>query len=64
MITAELDTEKADSVVLSPDAAKLLKEYTDVFPEELADGLPPKRNVDHRIIIEPGQSRRQGHHIE
>jgi len=47
--------EEADSVVLSPDAAKLVKEYTDVFPEELPDGLPPKRNVDHRINIEPCQ---------
>ena len=43
----ELDSEKADSVVLSHDAAKLVEEYADVFPDELPDGLPPKRNVDH-----------------
>jgi len=33
----------------------LVKEYADVFLEELPDGLPLKRNVDNRIIIEPGQ---------
>ena len=48
----ELWTEKADSVVLSPDAAELMKEYADVFPEELPDGSHPKRKVGHRIIIE------------
>jgi len=53
--STELVNEKADSVALSPDAAKLVKEYADVFPDELPDELPPKRNVDHRIIIEPGQ---------
>jgi len=37
--------EKADSVVLLPDAAKLVNEYVDVFPEELPDGLPPKRKI-------------------
>jgi len=28
---------------------RLLKEYKDIFREELPDGLPPKRAVDHAI---------------
>ena len=31
------------------DLAKLLKEFHDIFPEELPKGLPPKRAVDHQI---------------
>ena len=35
------------------DVAKLLAEYADVFPSDLP-GLPPEREVDHRIELEPG----------
>ena len=49
------DEEKTVSSVLSTDAAKVVEEFKDVFPEELPDGLPPKRKSDHRIIIEKGQ---------
>jgi len=28
---------------------QLLQEYRDIFREELPDGLPPKRAVDHTI---------------
>ena len=34
--------------------ARLLQEYSDVFPEELPAGLPPSRNVDYTIELEPG----------
>jgi hypothetical protein len=37
------------------DAKKILDEYKDVFPDDLPNELPPKRSVDHRIIIEPNQ---------
>ena len=33
---------------------QLLKEFADVFPEQLPKGLPPQRKVDHEIIEEPG----------
>lgn len=33
---------------------KLLKEYQDVFPDDLPPGLPPQRAVDHRIELLPG----------
>ena len=33
---------------------RLLNEFRDVFPEELPPGLPPQREVDHRIELLPG----------
>ena len=32
----------------------ILKEYQDVFRKELPPGLPPQREVDHRITLKPG----------
>ena len=39
---------------LSPRFEALLKEFADIFPDEIPDGLPPKRAVDHEIILQPG----------
>ena len=30
---------------------RLVQEYSDVFPDDLPKGLPPKRAVDHRIHL-------------
>ena len=35
---------------------ELPKEFQDVFPEDLPDGLPPERQVDHEIKLLPGSS--------
>ena len=32
----------------------LLSDYADLFPDDLPDALPPRRNVDHQIILVPG----------
>ena len=39
---------------MNRDIQALLKEFTDVFPEELPDRLPPERTVNHEIDLEPG----------
>src|SRR4051812_12800346 len=36
-----------------PRIAPLLAEFDDVFPDELPLGLPPTRDIDHRITLEP-----------
>jgi hypothetical protein len=34
----------------------VVKEYEDVFPEEVPPGLPPKRGIEHKIDLVPGAS--------
>lgn len=34
--------------------SSLLNEFRDVFPEDLLDGLPPSREVDHSIEVVTG----------
>ena len=48
------EVEADASSVEHAAAKKLLGNYRDVFPEDLPSGLPPKRDVDHRIELEPG----------
>jgi hypothetical protein len=35
---------------------RVLSQFKDVFPEELPPGLPPEREVDHRIELVPGST--------
>ena len=38
------------------DLAKFIKEYWDTFPEKLPKGVPPKREVHHKIKIDPSST--------
>jgi hypothetical protein len=46
----------AESDSLTSVRNSTLAEYRDVFPDALPDGLPPSREVDHRIELIPGSS--------
>ena len=37
-------------------SSRLLSQFRDVFPDELPAGLPPAREVDHRIELLPGST--------
>ena len=48
------ETKTSDSIINNDGklAKKIMKEFCDVFREELPDELPPKREGDHRIILQ------------
>lgn len=50
-IQAQSDVDRS---VIDRDIVSLLSSFRDVFPEELPPGLPPSREVDHRIELVPG----------
>ena len=37
-----------------PKVLELLEEFSDVFPQELPEGLPPLRGIEHQIDLIPG----------
>ena len=49
-VQVDVDTE------LETARRKVTKEYDDVFPDELPPGLPPQREVDHKIELIPGST--------
>ena len=46
----------AESAELESVSKKLISKYRDVFPDELPPGLPPQREIDHKIELIPGSS--------
>src|SRR5687768_4281121 len=49
----EIPTEVTNTKPLAPEYQKILEDYKDIFPKQLPKGLPPRRNVDYKIILEP-----------
>jgi len=53
----EEDPPVSSSGVLTPSeriSQQLVKEFSDVFPDELPEGLPPAREVDHKVELVAG----------
>jgi hypothetical protein len=39
-----------EDIPIPTEVAKVLEEYVDVIPNELPDGLPPKRDIQHILV--------------
>src|SRR5689334_5070379 len=53
-VVAKEETLIATDDSLPPDVQSLLKQYSDVYPDDLSNELPPHRDVDHKIELEAG----------
>ena len=47
------DKDTNDLTQVPPPMLSILQEFEDVFPEELPQGLPPLRGIEHRIDLIP-----------
>ncbi|PKI32092.1 hypothetical protein CRG98_047517, partial [Punica granatum] len=54
LIYVLIGKEVAGEASIPTAAAPVVAEYVDVFTDELPDGLPPLRDIQHRIDLEPG----------
>ncbi|KAL4020675.1 hypothetical protein IC575_019456 [Cucumis melo] len=54
MKTIEAEEAKPDEPPVPDNIQKVLDEYKDIMPSELPKKLPPRREVDHEIELEPG----------
>ncbi|KAL9343461.1 hypothetical protein Peur_063892 [Populus x canadensis] len=52
---AYFNTNDLDSTIPSV-AVSLMQEFDDVFPEDIHNGLPPLRGIEHQIDLVPGAS--------
>ena len=51
IVTVNEDTTRTE---YPEQVQELLTEFSDIFPKELPAGLPPQRQLDHRIELVPG----------
>ena len=54
IVLASVDTDAGSCVYILPQIQKpqsVLSEFSDVFPPQLPNHLPPRRDVDHRIEL-------------
>src|ERR1700680_1182957 len=55
LVQSPAEHSNDSKAAINSDASTIINEFKEVFPEELPSGLPPSRDVDHRIELEPGQ---------
>jgi len=51
-----VEPRHAEEDCIEQEVTQLLKEYTDLFPDKLPPGLPPRRPLDHRIDLIAGST--------
>ena len=56
MVQHPLESASLESASLEAASALVITEYRDVFPDALPHGLPPSRDVDHRIELVSGST--------
>ncbi|KAG7547458.1 Retrotransposon gag domain [Arabidopsis suecica] len=56
MIFKEVLSADFKELELPPEIRRLLEQHQDVFPEEIPEGLPPIRGIEHQIDFVPGAS--------
>lgn len=54
ILASLIDNKDNDQIDVPDQVAALLKEYQGLMPADLPKKLPPRRNIDHAIELEPG----------
>ena len=53
VVFALVGNELSEDVEVPEEAVAIVREFQDVFPEELLEGLPLLRDIQHQIDLEP-----------
>ena len=56
MILAAGEVVKTPDSTIPSEVTPVIEEFSDVFPEDLPNKLPPMRNIQHAIDLVPGSS--------
>ena len=54
MLAALIEVKPDQMVEIPDEIARVLDEYADLMPAELPKQFPPRRAIDHQIVLESG----------